>query len=153
MMTRTRDRTTFQGRRALMLAGSAIMAGLAPIVPPSGAVAQSSNNPTVQVICLVSGGAAQTVRVTYPASAVKNVHVFTPTGGGANVVVHPPATASQVYSLVVPAGSYTLRYATQMATGGYPPIMTSYNQVIVIPPFTIVGRMCQRRQAVGSPSS
>ena len=116
-------------------------------------MAQASNLPIVQVICLVNGGTAQTVRVTYPVAAVKNLHVFYPVGGGSNVVIHPSGIARQVYSLVVPAGRYTLKYATQTSYGGYPPNLSSYHPVIVIPPFKVVGRMCERSQVVGSPSS
>lgn len=71
--------------------------------------------------------------MTY-AAPVKNVHVFWPVGGGANVVHHPPATASKVYSLAVPAGSYALKYVTQTTYGGYPPFFYSYDPVIVIHP-------------------
>lgn len=136
-----------------LASAAAILAGLVCAAPPSGVAAQNTNLPIVQVICQVNGGVARTVRVTYPAAAVKNVHVFTPVGGGANVVIHPPATANQVYSLAVPAGSYKMKYATQTTYGGYPPVMSFYNPVIVIPPFKVVGRMCERSQAVGSPSS
>ena len=78
-----------------MLATAALL-GLASAAPPAGVAAQPVNNPIVQVICQVNGGVARTVRVTYPATAVKNVHVFTPISGGANVVIYPPATANQV---------------------------------------------------------
>lgn len=145
-------RQAFRPGRTLALAG-AILAGLAPVVPPSGAAAQASNLPIVQVICLVSGGTAQTVRVIYPATVVKNLHVFTPVSGGSNVVIYPSGPAKQVYSLVVPAGRYTMKYATQTSYGGYPPVLSSYHPVIVIPPFKVVGQMCERSQVVGAPSS
>ncbi len=151
MVTRTHDRA-FRERRIPMLAATALL-GLASAAPPSGVAAQTSNLPIVQVICQVNGGVAQTVRVTYPAMAVKNVHVFAPVGGGSNIVLHPPATANQVYNLVVPAGRYRMKYATQTTFGGYPPALSAYNPVIVIPPFKIVGRMCERSQVVGTPSS
>ena len=136
-------------RRVPMLATAALL-GLASAAPPSVVAAQSSNPPTVQVICLLSpgGGVARIVRVTYPAP-VKNVHVFWPVGGGANVVHHPPAPANKVYSLAVPAGSYALKYVTQRTDGGYPPFFYSYDPVIVIQPST----GCQRSKAVGTPSS
>jgi hypothetical protein len=143
---------TFRGRRVLAPV-AAILVGLASAAPPSGVAAQASNNPILQVIYLVNGETAQTVRVTYPAMAVKNVHVFTPVGGGMNVIIHPPATANQVYSLVVPAGHYKMKYATQTTYGGYPPGLNNYNPVIVIPPFKVVGRMCESSQAAGTPSS
>ena len=147
----TRERT-ISARRVLAPA-AAILVGLASAAPPSGVAAQAANNPIVQVICVVNGGTAQTVRVTYPATAVKNLHVFTPISGGANVVIYPSGAANQVYSLVVPAGRYKMKYATQTSYGGYPPVLNAYNPVIVIPPFKIVGRICQRSQAVGTPSS
>jgi hypothetical protein len=128
---------------------AAILVALAGAAPPSVGATQNSNNPIVQVICQVNGGVAQTVRVTYPAAAVKNVHVFTPVSGGANVVFQPPSMANQVYTLAVPAGSYKLMY--QPVGGGI--TMFYYNPVIVIPPFKVVGRMCERRKAVGTPSS
>lgn len=140
-------------RRKGLASAAAILAGLAGAAPPSILAAQTSNAPIVQVICEVNGGVARTVRVTYPAMAVKNVHVFTPLSGGANVVIHPQATANQVYRLVVPAGRYKMKYATQTTYGGYPPVLNNYNPVIVIPPFKVVGRMCERSQAVGTPSS
>lgn len=153
MATQISDRDrTFRGRRFLAPA-AAILVGLASAAPPSGVAAQASNNPIVQVICVVNGGTAQTVRVTYPAMAVKNLHVFTPISGGSNVVIYPSGAANQVYSLVVPAGSYKMKYATQTSYGGYPPGLNTYNPVIVIPPFKIVGRICERSQAVGTPSS
>ena len=146
-----RDRA-YSGRRGAALT-AALLVGLASAAPPSGAAAQSGNNPIVQAICLVSGGTARTVRVTYPSVAVKNVHVFTPLAGGPNVVIYPPSTGIQVYQLAVPAGSYKLKYATQMSTGGYPPNLTYYGPTIHIPPFKVEGGMCQRSQRVGSPSS
>ena len=94
MVSQTHDRA-FGRRRAPMLATAALL-GLASAAPPAGVAAQPVNNPIVQVICQVNGGVARTVRVTYPATAVKNVHVFTPISGGANVVIYPPATANQV---------------------------------------------------------
>ena len=135
MVTQAHERA-FEGRRAPMLA-TALMLGLAAVIPPSAVAAQGSNPPTVQVICQLTpgGGAAPIVRVTY-AAPVKNVHVFWPVGGGANVVHHPPATASKVYSLAVPAGSYALKYVTQTTYGGYPPFFYSYDPVIVIQPPT-----------------
>eukprot|EP01036_Dinobryon_divergens_P033050 gene33050-42760_t len=135
MVTQTDNRTS-GGRRVPMLATAALL-GLAVTAPPAGVAAQGSNPPTVQVICQLSlgGGAVPIVRVTY-AAPVKNVHVFWPVGGGANVVHHPPATASKVYSLAVPAGSYALKYVTQMTYGGYPPFFYSYDPVIVIQPST-----------------
>lgn len=131
----------------------AALATIGAAAPLSGATAQASNAPSVQVICQVVGGSARTVRVTYPSTAVKNIHVFFPVAGGANVVIHPTGAASQVYTLAVPAGSYRLRYATQMASGGYPPSLSTYGPVIVIPPFTVARGVCQRSQAVGSPVS
>ncbi len=146
MMTHKHKRAP-GGRRAPVLA--AALLGLASAAPPAGVAAQPANNPIVQVICQVNGGVARTVRVTYPATAVKNVHVFTPVSGGANVVFYPSATANQVYTLAVPAGSYKMTY--QPVGGGI--TMSYYNPVIVIPPFKVVGRMCERSQAVGTPSS
>lgn len=147
----TRDRVAW--RRRSVPAVAAILVGLASTAPPSVVAAQATNLPIVQVICLVNGGTAQTVRVTYPATAVKNVHVFTPVSGGTNVVIYPSTTAKQVYSLVVPAGRYNMKYATQTSYGGYPPVLSSYHPVIVIPPFKVVGQMCERSQVVGAPSS
>lgn len=141
----------FWKRRGLAPA-AAILAGLVCAVPPAGVAAQASNSPIVQVICEVNGGVARTVRVTYPAMAVKNVHVFTPLSGGANVVIHPSGR-TQVYSLAVPAGSYSLKYAPQLISGGYSPVLNAYGPVIVIPRFKVVGRMCERSRAVGTPSS
>ena len=138
----------FTARRGLAPA-AAILAGLACMAPPASVTAQPANNPIVQVICQVNGGVAKTVRVTYPATAVKNVHVFTPVSGGANVVFYPPSSANQVYTLAVPAGSYKLMY--QPVGGGI--TMFYYSPVIVITPFKVVGRVCQRSEAVGSPSS
>lgn len=147
MLPPTRVRPS-SGRKGLTPA-AAILVGLACAGPPSGVAAQGSNLPIVQVICQVNGGVARTVRVIYPAAAVKNVHVFTPLSGGANVVIYPPVTANQVYTLAVPAGSYKMMY--QPLGGGI--TMFYYNPVIVIPPFKVVGRMCERSQAVGTPSS
>ncbi len=135
------------------LPGLAAAALFAPVLSPSAA-AQTANQPTVQAICEVNGGTARTVRVTYPAAAVSNVHVFKPLSGGANVVIHPPAAASQVYSLVVPAGRYRLSYATRMISGGYPPMMQNYGPVIIIAPFKIVGQKClPTTQVLVGPSS
>lgn len=69
------------------------------------AQAQAQNAPQVQVICEVTGAVAQTVRVTYPTTAVRNTHVFRPVAGGPNVVFHAPATPTQVYSLGRPGRS------------------------------------------------
>lgn len=151
MQTSSPAREGSVARRAAVV--GAVLAALAPVVPPGGAVAQTSNAPIVQVICVVNGGAAQTVRITYPATAVKNLHLFKPVNGGTNIVLYPPATATQVYNLVVPAGRYKLSYATQAANGSYPMIFTNYGPVIDIPPFKVVGRICERSQVVGSPSS
>lgn len=140
----------FMGRRGLAPA-AAILAGLACAAPPAGVAAQPANNPIVQVICQVRGRVAQTVRVTYPAMAVKNVHVFEPLSGGSNVVIHPAASI-KVYVLAVPAGSYRMKYASQLTSGGYPPALSS-GPVIVIPPFKVAEGRCQRSQAVGTPSS
>ena len=144
----TRDRTR-RGRPGLAPV-AAILAGLASAVTPAGVGAQPANNPIVQVICQVSGGVAKTVRVTYPVP-VKNVHVLEPLSGGSNVVIHPVASL-KVYLLAVPAGSYQLKYAPQLTSGGYPPMLSS-GPVIVIPPFTVAAGRCQRSQATGTPSS
>ena len=148
MVTQTHDRA-FRGRRAPMLA-AALLLGLAAVIPTSDVAAQGSNPPTVQVICQVSGGVARTVRVTYPVP-VKNVHVLEPLSGGSNVVIHPAASL-KVYLLAVPAGSYRVRYAPQLTSGGYPPMLSS-GPVVVIPPFTVSAGRCQRSQAVGTASS
>lgn len=137
-------------RRHGFASAAALLAGLACAAPPATVVAQSSNNPMVQVICQVSGGVAKTVRVTYPVP-VKNVHVFEPLSGGSNMVIHPAASL-KVYLLAVPAGSYRVKYASQLTSGGYPPLLSS-GPVIVIPPFTVAAGRCQRSQAVGAPSS
>ncbi|MCF8505714.1 MAG: hypothetical protein K9G59_12450 [Caulobacter sp.] len=149
MTTSSPSRARTSRRRGSLASVAGVLVGLACAAPPAGVVAQPANNPIVQVICQVNGGVAKTVRVTYPATAVKNVHVFTPVSGGANVVFYAPSTANQVYTLAVPAGSYKLMY--QPLGSGI--TMFYYNPVIVIPPFKVVGRMCQRRQAVGTPSS
>jgi hypothetical protein len=148
MVTQTHDRA-LEGRRPPMLA-TAVLLGLAAVSLPSAVAAEGSNPPTVQVICQLTpgGGMARIVRVTYPVP-VKNVHVFWPVGGGANVVRLPPATAIKVYSLAVPAGSYSLKYVTQRTDGGYPPFFYSYDPVIVVQPST----GCQGSKAVGTPSS
>lgn len=156
MTQRVPQRPPRPGRRVRRwaLPGLAAAALLAPALSPSAAAAQTANPPTVQVICEVNGGTARTVRVTYPAAAVSNVHVFKPLSGGANVVIHPPAAASQVYSLAVPAGRYRLSYATRMTSGGYPPMMHSYGPVIVIAPFMVRGQICKpTTQVLGGPSS
>jgi hypothetical protein len=147
-VTQTGNRA-FGGRRPPMVA-AALLLGLAAVIPPSGVAAQGSHRPIVQVICQVSGGVAKTVRVIYPVP-VKNVHIFEPQSGGSNVVIHPAASI-QVYLLAVPAGSYRVKYAPQLTSGGYPPLL-SPGPVIVIPPFTVAEGRCQRSQAVGTPSS
>jgi hypothetical protein len=147
MVTQAHERA-FEGRWAPMLA-TALMLGLAAVIPPSAVAAQGSNPPIVQVICQVNGGVASTVRVTYPAAAVRNIHGFLPIGGGATVVFNPPATANQVYTFAVPAGRYKMRY-TRFGAGQ--PVFF-YNPVIVIPPFKVVGQICERSQAVGTPST
>lgn len=153
MMTHSQVRIRATGGRRAPALAAAVLVGLLSAAPPSGVAAQAANNPTVQIICEAGGGPARTVRVIYPTAAVKNVHVFTPLSGGANVVIYPPATANQVYQLAVPAGSYKMKYATQMSTGGYPPSLTTYGPVIVIPPFRVERGICQRSQRAGSPSS
>ena len=149
MAKQTHDQAVGE-RRAPILATAALL-GLASAAQPSSAAAQS-NYPIVQVICQVNGGVAQTVRVTYPATQTKNVHIFTPVGGGTDVVIYPPAI-SQVYSLVVPAGRYRMKFGAASIWGGLGPVMTSYKSMIVIPPFKVVGQMCERSQSVGTPSS
>jgi len=153
LSTQAHSREWTISARRILAPAAAILVGLATVAPPSGVAAQTSNLPIVQVICFVSGGTAQTVRVTYPTALVKNLHVFYPTAGGSTVVIYPSGPAKQVYSLVVPAGRYTMKYATQTSFGGYPPNLSSYHPVINIPPFKVVGRMCERSQVVGSPSS
>jgi len=126
----------------------AMIAGLALGTPSSPAVAQGGNLPAVTTICVVNGGLAQTVRVIYPAAPVRHVHVFKPLAGGPNVVIPAPATPNQVYSLVVPAGRYRMMYGT-----GLSPQLNSYNPVIVIQPFRVVGRICERAVRAGGTAS
>lgn len=142
---------SFARRGALMLT-AAILGGLAYVVPPSQAVAQASNNPSAQVICEVNGATATTVRVVYPATPVRKDHIFTPTTGGAILVFYAPATATQVYNLAIPAGSYKMKHAVVPHHPG-PGAVQTYGPAIVIPPFKVVGRMCERSQLIGKPSS
>lgn len=141
----------FAKRGALRLA-AAVFGGLACASSSSLAVAQVANNPSVQVICEVNGATARTVRVVYPSAPVRKDHVFTPTTGGAPLVIHAPASATQVYNLVVPAGSYKMKHAVVPHHPG-PGAVLTYGPVIVVPPFKIVGRMCERSQVIGKPSS
>lgn len=140
------------GRGRLFLSlGVAVLFGLAPVTSSSIAAAQAQNNPIVQVICEVSGGTAKTVRITYPATAVRHTHIFKPLPAGQNIVFPAPAVANQVYSLPVPAGRYRMSYVPA-STGGYV-APTNYPPVIVIAPFKVVGRICERSQSVGTPAS
>ncbi len=129
------------------------LVGFALAAPPLEAAAQSPPTPSVQVICEVSGPTATTVRVIYPAGPVSRVHGFYPLSSGPPLFFHPPATATQVYSFAVPAGSYKMRHAVPPSLGGVPPYLLPYNPLIVIPPFKVVGRMCERSQVIGRPSS
>lgn len=157
-MTRPHDRDTrppagghHEVIRPLGMAALALTAILSTAPTPE-ARAQAQNAPLVQVICEVSGGVAKTVRVTYPATAVRNTHVFRPVGGGQNVVFTAPAAPNQVYSFAVPAGQYRLAYGDAGSLGNTP-VLTHRNAVIVIPPFTVRGRICQRSQQPSGPVS
>lgn len=141
------------GRRRLLLSlGVAALFGLAPVASSSMATAQAQNNPIVQVICEVDGGTAKTVRITYPTTAVRNTHIFKPLPGGQNIVFPAPAVANQVYRLPLPAGRYRLSYVHPNPFGGYVS-PANYPPVIVIAPFKVVGRICERSQSVGTPAS
>lgn len=134
-------------RRSCASVLAAVM-GLAMAAPPGRVAAQPANLPTVNAICEVNGGVAQTVRVIYPAAAVRHVHVFKPLTGGPNVVIPAPTVANQVYSLVVPPGRYRMRYGT-----GLSPQLSTYNPVIVVQPFRVVGRICERAVRSGGAAS
>jgi hypothetical protein len=113
----------------------------------SPALPQSQGFPTVQPICQPTGSQVMTVRILYTAGAVKHVHVFTPIGGGANRVFIAPALPTQIYTLAVPAGSWKMMYGT----GGI--VMSHYNPVIVVPPYKVTGRFCERTATKGGPAS
>ena len=157
-MTRPPNRDTpppgGRPRRAIrMLAMAALtLTAILSIAPTPAARAQTQNAPLVQVICEVSGGVAKTVRVTYPTTAVRNTHVFRPVGGTQNVVFTAPPAPNQVYSLAVPAGQYRLAYGDAGPLGNTP-VLTNRNAIIVIPPFTVRGRICERRDQPSGPVS
>lgn len=126
---------------------AALIAGASALLLASKALADTSPTPTVSVICEVSGGAANTVQVLY-ATPVRYVHVFQPLGGGNPVVFQAPATATQIYKLAVPAGSFHMSYGT-----GFSPQLKPWPPVIAIKPFKVVGRLCERPKAVGPAQS
>lgn len=123
----------------------AVIFGASALLPATPASADPSPNPTVSVICEVSGGVANTVQVLYPAP-VRYIHVFQPLSGGNPVVFQAPATATQIYKLAVPAGRYHMSYGT-----GLTPMLRTWPPVIDIKPFKVSGRMCERPRAVSSP--
>lgn len=126
---------------------AALIAGASALLLAPKALADTGPNPSVSVICEVSGGAANTVQVLY-STPVRYVHVFQPLSGGNPVVFQAPATANQIYKLAVPAGSYHMSYGT-----GLSPMLKPWQPVIAIKPFKVVGRMCERPKVVGPAQS
>lgn len=137
---------TLQMALGLGLSAAVILGG-SSLLPAMSAAADTNPIPTVSVICEVSGNTANTVQVLY-ATPVRYFHVFQPLGGGNPVVLQAPATATQIYKLAVPAGSYHMSYGT-----GFSATLKPWPPVIAIKPFKVVGRMCERPRAVGSPVS
>lgn len=121
--------------------------GLALVAAGTPALPQSQGLPTVQSMCQPSGSQVMTVRVLYTAGPVKHVHVFTPLAGGANRVFVAPASPTKIYTLAVPAGSWKMMYGT----GGI--VMSYYSPVIVVPNYTVNGRICDHRATKGGPAS
>ena len=126
---------------------AAVVVGLGPAAVASSPITQGGNSPIVQMICQVGGGATKTVRITYPVSPVIHDHVFKPVAGGPDLVFQELTTQSQVYTLAVPAGRYRLHY------GHWAAPKTLYNPVVVVQPFTVRGRICERGQQLGGPVS
>lgn len=128
------------------------MVGLLSMASLPEAMAQGQNGPSVLVVCEVTAGVAKTVRLSYPTTAVRNTLVFRPVAGGQNLVFQAPAAATQIYDLAVPAGQYRLSYGPAGSLGNTP-VLTNLNPVIVIAPFRVRGRFCERSQASGGPVS
>jgi hypothetical protein len=129
------------------IAARVLASGLALAAIATPGLTQSQGLPSIQTICRPTAQGVETVQALYSAGPVKHVHVFTPVGGGANKVFTAPPSAKKIYAFTLPAGSWKMMYGT----GGI--VMSHYNPVIVVEPFSVIGRICDRAAKKGGPAS